>query len=304
MNEQGLAATAAMAEPAGTAGTGAIEIVPTGGALGAEIRGLDLSQPLGDAARAIVLEAWYQYHLLVFRGQSLTDPQLVAFSRIFGEPMVDHRPVDYHRHLDTEMPELVDVISNVTVDGKPIGALGAGEAIWHTDTVPVPNAALILHALEVPEAGGETRFCNMTAAYEALSPEMKARIEGLISIHSRTHDLTNAVKAGIAADHDKRLSPGPWFPIVRTHGVTGRRSIFLGQRGSGYVVDLSVEESDALLEELWAHATQPRFVWEHRWRVGDVVVWDNRCTAHSRGAFQPSGRRRLHRTTVRGEWPR
>jgi len=279
--------------------TSVIEVVPTGAALGAEVRGIDLSRPLSARDRRVILDAFHEHLVIYFRDQKLNDKQLVEFSSCFGEVMVDKRPVDYFRELDTDMPDVVDVVSNLTIDGKPIGALGSGEAVWHTDTLPIPNSALVLHALEVAESGGNTRFANCYAAYEALPIGIKAEIQSRILIHSRLGTLLNGRSPNFDLDCSRAL--GPWFPIVRTHGVTKRRSLFLGRCGEGHIVDLSPEESNALLRVLWDHMAQPQFVWEHRWKVGDVLVWDNRCTVHSRMSFE--GRRRMHRTTVRGEWP-
>ena len=279
-----------------------IEIIPTGAALGAEIRGVNLADRLSGAERQAILKAFHEHQAIFFRNQPLTDRQLLEFSGIFGKVMVDHRPKDYHSELDTDMPEVIDVISNVSIDGKPIGALGAGEAIWHSDTVPLPNSALILHALEIPQPhGANTRIANTLAAYEAMPDRLKQRCADRVIIHGRQD--YSLIKDPDAPDIDPSQSPGPWFPLVRTHVDTGRKGLFLGRQGDCYIVDMPVEESNALLDEIWYHVTQPAFVWEHEWAVGDVLVWDNRCTLHSRGEIV-SGRRRLHRTTVSGEWPR
>lgn len=278
-----------------------IEVRPTGAALGAEIRGVDLSAGIGAAEKAAIRAAFLQHKVIVLRRQTLDDDQLIGFSEIFGPVLRDDRPVDYHPELDTPYPGLVDVVSNIEVDGKAIGALGSGEAVWHTDTVPLPNSALILYGLEVPEDGPNTRFANMSAAYAALDEDFKREIDRQILIHGRTnYDLT---KGDQQATADPSQSPGPWFPLVRTHGDTGERSLFLGREGDGYLVGLPLPRSNEILAKIWAHATQPRFVWEHVWQRGDLVAWDNRCTLHSRGAIRAGGRRRLHRTTVGGEWP-
>ncbi|HWA45453.1 MAG TPA: TauD/TfdA family dioxygenase [Hypericibacter adhaerens] len=282
--------------------TAAIDVIPTGAALGAEVRGVDVSRELDAGGKTAIKAAYLKHKAIFIRGQQLDDEQLLAFSAIFGRVLRDDRPVDYHRELDTRYPGIVDVVSNVEIDGKPIGALGSGEAIWHSDTMPIPNSALILHGLEIPARGSNTRFVNMTAAYAALPEDFKQQIDRRIVIHGRTnYDL---VKKDKPEKIDPSQSPGPWFPLVRTHGDTGEKSIFLGRQGDGYIVGLPVEESNALLERIWNHVTQPKFQWEHEWRQGDVLVWDNRCTIHSRGAVIPGGRRRLHRTTVEGEWPR
>jgi len=289
----------------GSVPNGRVQVVPSGGPVGAEIRGVDLSKPVDAVARETILDAFNRHLAIFFRDQELTDRDLVAVTALFGEPMADDRTVgfdktyDYDRSIDTEFPDIIDIVSNVTKDGKPIGALGSGEAVWHSDTQPIPNSALILYALEVPDTGGDTRVLNCYRAYEALPVDLKERIRNRILIHCRTSDLIR----GQEPDFDRDFSnlPGPWFPLVRTHGETGRKSLFLGRQGEGHIVGLTPEESNELLRALWEHATRPEFVWTYRWKLGDVLVWDNRCTLHSRTEFK--GRRRMHRTTARGEWP-
>ena len=278
-----------------------VTVLPSGAALGAEIRNVDLSKVLDSRDRRSIFDAFLEHQAIFFRAQDLTDAQLLQFSHVFGRPMADYRPRDYYPGLDTDHPAYIDVISNVEVDGKPIGALGAGEVVWHSDTVPLPNSALLLYALEIPESGGATtRIASTRAAYESIGDELKAQVQNQIVIHGRqNYDL-------VAQDGDLKFdpsqSPGPWFPLVRTHGDTGRKGFFLGRQGDGYIVDMSVEDSNALLAKIWHHITRPDHVWEHHWQVGDLLVWDNRCTVHSRESIGP-GRRRLHRTTVSGEWP-
>ncbi|MBT5413017.1 MAG: TauD/TfdA family dioxygenase [Rhodospirillaceae bacterium] len=277
-----------------------VVVTPSGAALGAEISGVDLSRPLSEDEKAQVRGAFLDHKAIYFREQDLSDPELLEFSSVFGEALFDPRPVDYHRELDTEFPGLIDVVSNVEVDGKPIGALGAGEAIWHTDTMPLPNSALILHGLEVPSGGPNTRFVNTAAVFRGLPDALKEKIARSIVIHGRKdYDL---IAGGENEEFDRSQSPGPWFPLVRRHGETSEQALFLGREGDGYIVGLPVEESDAILEEIWSYVLKPEFRWEHSWQKGDVLVWDNRCTVHSRGKVV-AGRRRMHRTTVSGEWP-
>lgn len=277
-----------------------VTVTPTGAALGAEVMGVDLSKPLSEVEKEQVRRAFLDHKVLFFRGQTLTDPQLLDFSSIFGEVLYDPRPVDYHRELDTDYPGLIDVVSNVEIEGKPIGALGNGEAVWHTDTMPFPNSALILHGLEVPDTGSNTRFVNTAAVYRALPADLTKRIDRRIVVHGRRNYTLDADAP--QEEFDPSQSPGPWFPLVRRHGETGEPALFLGREGDGYIVGLPVAESTALLAEIWSYIQKPEFRWEHEWRKGDVLVWDNRCTVHSRGKVV-AGRRRMHRTTVAGEWP-
>lgn len=278
--------------------TGGIEVVPTGAGLGAEIRGVDLSQPLSDEQKGVIKQAYLDHLAIFIRGQKLTDRQLVDFSAYFGPVLKEERLAGTNRELGTDLPEYIDIISNVKVDGKTVGVAGTGELQWHTDTLPLPNSALILHAWEAPESGSATKFANGYAAYEALSDEVKARIDGRILLHSRIADLQGDVPH---YDRDFSNCVGPWFPLVRVHGETGRKGLFLGREGQGHIIGFSSEESNNLLRQLWEHQVKPEFRWDHNWQTGDVLVWDNRCTVHSRGHFE--GRRVLHRTTCGGEWP-
>lgn len=277
-----------------------LKVTPSGAALGAEVSGVDLSLPISEIDKAAIRKAFLDHKVIYFRDQHLSDPKLLEFSGIFGTVLFDGRPVDYRRDLDTEFPGLIDVVSNVEVDGQPIGALGNGEAMWHTDTMPMPNSALILHGLEVPESGSNTRFINTAKAYQLLPDAIKVKLDRQIIVHGRRN--YNLVVGGDDGDFDRSQSPGPWFPLVRRHGETGEQALFLGRETDGYLVGLAVEESDKILADIWSHVLQPEFKWEHQWKKGDVLVWDNRCTLHSRGAVS-AGRRRMHRTTVSGEWP-
>jgi taurine dioxygenase len=268
-------------------------------ALGAEVRGVDLSQPIAPKLFAQIRAAWLEHMVLRFRGQKLTDPQLLAFSRNFGE-LDPPGPNPLGRTFLPDHPEM-NVISNIKEGGVPIGGLGDGEAIWHADMTYVerPPMAAILYAIEIPPAGGDTYWANMVLAYEALPAALKRRVEGLEAVHDATYNSAGAMRKGYKEVTDPRTAPGARHPLVRTHPETGRPSLFLGRRRNSYIVDLELDESERLLDELWQHATQPKFTWRQQWRVGDVMVWDNRCTLHRRDAFDPSARRLLHRTQIR-----
>ena len=279
----------------------AFDVIPTGGPLGAEVVGVDLSAPLGRELALRLRKSWLEHLVLVFRNQSLTDAQLLAVARSFGEPHV----IEIAEYDRTGLLPEIDVISNVVVEGKPTGALGSGEAAWHTDMsmFDYPAAGTFLYAAEIPPSGGNTRFANMYAAYETLSAALKKKVAGRRSIHDIAYTAAGTVRAGFEAVVDKAKGPGAVHPVVRTHIETRRKALFLGRQGYGYVHGLSVEESDQLLEQVWQHMTKPEFIWEHAWRVGDVIVWDNRCLIHSRGAVGSGTRRVLRRVTVKGERP-
>ena len=276
-----------------------LEIKKLGEALGAEIGGVDLGQPLSEKTFREIREAWLQHLVIRFRGQKLTDPQILAFSRNFGE-LDPPGPNPLGRPFLADHPEM-NVISNVKENGVPIGGLGDGEAIWHADMTYVerPPMAAILYAIEIPPAGGDTYWANMYLAYDTLPAGLKQRIEGREAVHDATYNSAGVMRKGYKDVIDPRDAPGARHPLVRTHPETGRKSLFLGRRRNSYVVGLELEESDRLLDELWRHATQPRFTFRQEWHVGDVIVWDNRCTLHRRDAFDPRARRLLHRTQVR-----
>ncbi len=278
----------------------AFAAIPTGAALGAEVRAGDL-RTLDDAGFAYVLEAWHAHSVLLFRGQALSDPELIAFSRRFGD--LDIAPVQENgRRFVEGMPEIY-IVSNVKVNGEAIGSLGDGEAAWHTDMsyLDVPPKASMLYALEVPPRGGNTSFCCMYSIYEALPSDLKARIEGLKIKHDGTYNSGGYVRQGVTVTGDPRTSPGALHPLVCTHPDTGRRLLYLGRRRNAYLAGLDLEESEALLDELWSYVARPEFAWEHVWRAGDLVLWDNRCTMHRRDAFDPGARRIMHRTQIKGE---
>ena len=224
---------------------------------------------------------------------------MLAFSRNFGE-LDPPGPNPLGRPFLADHPEM-NVISNIKEGGVPIGGLGDGEAIWHADMTYVerPPMAAILYAIELPPAGGDTYWANMYAAYESLPAALKKRIEGREAVHDATYNSAGVMRKGYKDVTDPRSAPGARHPLVRTHPETGRRSLFLGRRRNSYVVGLELDESEALLDELWRHATQPQFTFRQQWRVGDVLVWDNRCTLHRRDAFDPRSRRLLHRTQIR-----
>ena len=277
-----------------------ITVLPTGKALGAEIQGVDLRK-IDAEAFASIYQAWLDHSVLLFRGQNLTDDDLIAFSRKFGD--LDWAPIQESGRRFVEGHPEIYVVSNVMENGAPIGSLGAGEATWHTDMsyLQDPPKASILYALEVPPAGGNTYFNNMYRAYETLPEALKKRIEGRMLKHDATYNSGGYVRQGVAAVDDPVTSAGIFHPLVCTHPETGRRVLYLGRRRNAYIDGLPLAESEALLDELWAHANLPELEWHNEWRVGDLVLWDNRCTMHRRDPFDASSRRVMHRTQIKGE---
>lgn len=281
-----------------TADKAGVTVVPTGGALGAEIRNVDL-RTIDERDFAVILGAWHDHLLLLFREQELNDEDLVAFSKRFGE--LDLAPVQESGRRFVEGHPEIYVVSNVLENGVPIGSLGAGEATWHTDMsyLEVPPKASMLYALEVPPAGGDTYLNNMYAAYESLPEELKRRIEGLSLKHDGTYNSGGYLRQGVTAVDDPMSSPGTYHPLVCTHPETRRRALYLGRRRNAYIGGLSLAESESLLDKLWEYATRPELAWGHTWRPRDLVLWDNRCTMHRRDSFDAASRRVMHRTQIR-----
>jgi taurine dioxygenase len=279
-----------------------VSISPSGAALGAEIRDVRLEN-LSDEEFHAIHRAWLDHLVILFRGQHLTDDDLIAFSRRFGE--LDWAPVQETGRRFVEGHPEIYVVSNVVENGVPIGSLGAGEAVWHTDMsyLKDPPKASMLYALEVPQAGGNTYFCNMYRAYESLPDSLRGRIAGLELKHDATYNSGGYLRQGMSAADDPTTSAGVYHPLVCAHAETGKRALYLGRRRNAYIGGLPVAESEALLDELWSYASRDEIAWHNEWQVGDVVLWDNRCTMHRRDPFNPDSRRTLHRTQIKGRAP-
>ena len=237
---------------------GAIEVIPTGRALGAEVRGVDLKD-LDAAAFARLMQAWHRHSVVLIRDQTLNDQELIAFSRRLGD--LDWAPIqETGRRFVEGLPEIY-IVSNVKVNGEPIGSLGDGEAVWHTDMsyLDVPPKASMLYALEVPPSGGNTSFCSMYGIYEALPQMLKDRVAGLKIKHDGTYNSGGYVRQGVTPTDDPVTSPGALHPLVCTHPDTGRRMLYLGRRRNAYLLGLKLAESEALLDELWSFVDRPEF---------------------------------------------
>jgi taurine dioxygenase len=278
----------------------AITVTPTGAALGAEVGGVDLRR-ISDADFAAIHRAWLEHLVLLFRGQSLNDDDLTGFSRRFGK--LDFAPIQENGRRFVEGHPEIYVVSNVIENGEAIGSLGAGEAVWHTDMsyLEDPPKASMLYAIEIPPAGGNTGFTNMYQAYQELPEALKRRVAGLRVKHDGTYNSGGYVRQGVTPTDDPREAPGTYHPIVCTHPETGRQCLYLGRRRNAYLEGLELAESEALLDEVWRYATRDELTWYNTWRVGDVVLWDNRCTMHRRDPFDASSRRIMHRTQMKGE---
>jgi len=281
----------------------AITVTPITDAIGAEVHGVDLAQPMDDATYSTLHAAWMKHLVLVFPQQKLSDPDLERFSARFGA--LDRKPGYTADVMDTTTSDYVCVISNVKIDAKPIGDLGDGEAVWHTDMSynELPPLGALLYALEIPPSGGETGFSNMYLAYETMPAALKARVEKLQCKHDATRNSAGGLRRGMPDVSDPSDSPGTVHAMVRTHPATGRNALYLGRRRHACIMGLPFADSEKLLDEIWAHASQPRFSWHHTWRLNDVLMWDNRCVMHRRNPFDPAARRVMHRTQIIGDKP-
>jgi taurine dioxygenase len=292
-----------------------LEIVPTGAAVGAEVRGVDLSQPVpADVARAL-REAWSQYLVLLFRDQEMTPEQYLRAASIFGKPQVGAARAYFEKAatLDTmhtlPVPE-ISILSNLDSDGNPVmenAGLGSLEVVWHSDNsyIEEPPAGSTLYAREIPDdATGKTSFNNQYLAYEEMPPDLKKPIEGKRSKQDASRNSAGTLRPGVRKPERPEDVPGPMHPMVRKHPVTGRNALYLGRRRvfpSQFIEGLAQEESERLLDSIWAHATQPKYAWTHVWRVNDMLVWDNRCAMHYREPVNSTQRRVMWRSQLQGE---
>ena len=224
------------------------------------------------------------------------------FARLFGE--LDKAPVHAGKDVENPFPEIT-VMSNIKVNGKSIGNLGHYEAVWHSDMSYNESCPMgsLLYAIEVPPVGGNTGFANMYRAYDTLPPELKREIAGKGCRHDSSRNSAGELRKGFKEITDPREAPGAIHPIIRTHPETHKNSLFLGRRQSAYIIGMPLDESEDLLNRLWAHATQKAFEWYQVWQVGDLVMWDNRSAMHRRDEFDANTRRLMHRTQVKGGKP-
>ena len=264
-------------------------------AIGAEIIGVDLSEPMSDAVFAAVLDCWHRHNVILFRDQHLSEDDQVRFGERFGPPAVSHT-----RRYTTKNPAVM-LISNIRENGQLIGALPDGEMHFHTDQCHQerPAMASMLYALEIPSTGGNTLFANAYLAYETLPAAMKKSIEGRKALNAYDYDNAS-MKRGTKP---REGIPSYWHPIVRTHPATGRKALYVNRLMTVAIEGLPDAEGDALLSALFDHQEQPQFVYEHVWRPHDLLMWDNRCTLHARTDFSAAERRLMRRLTILGEKP-
>lgn len=265
---------------------------------GAEVTGVDLSQPISPALREELKQVFLDYHLVLYRNQPIAPEQQIEITRVFGEPDQNVSVPDY-RH--PEFPEIL-LLTNERKGGKTSVSARVGRQ-WHSDQsmTPRPTLGSILHAQSIPDVGGDTVFTNMYAAYDALSPGMKAMLDPMQAVH-------DVLKAGHLAGKDpdflaakRQAVPPVAQPVVRVHPETGRKALYVNEMMTTRFVDMTEEESAPLLNYLFAHSIRPEFTYRHQWRKHDMLMWDNRCTMHlAMGDFDPAQIRKMHRTALVG----
>ena len=277
-----------------------MEIVPLSENFGAELRGVDVRH-LGEGEFEAIYRAWLDHSVLLLRGQELNDTELQTFSAGFGP--LEERPFGNISEAEKAKfdTRYVNVISNIIENGKPLGGLGNLDAAWHSDMtyIEAPPTASLLYGVEIPDTGGDTHFACQYAALASLPADLAARAARHAIKHDASHNSAGGLRRGFEEIDDPRDIPGAIHPIVRRHGETGRDCLYLGRRDHAYVDGLTLPDSEALLDEIWSYAALPENCWSHHWRVGDLVIWDNRSTLHRRDGFPSDSRRMMRRCQVK-----
>ena len=266
--------------------------------IGAEIADIDLNEEQSAATVAEIVQAWHDNLILLFRGQHLDAERQLEVTSWFGTPGKVARPKEFHPKGYEKLPEGIMLISNIRENGEPIGALPDGEMMFHHDMMhaEVPHKATMLNAVEIPSHGGNTLFASGYAAYDTLADEIREPLEGRRAFH---HYNYGSVQKG-----DGKGTPAfseSNHPVFRTHDDTGKKAIYVNRLMTEGGLEMDQEEADQLLSAVFDHAEKPEFVYEHGWQVGDLLLWDNRCSMHARTDFPETERRLLLRTTVTGD---
>ncbi|PWT88854.1 MAG: TauD/TfdA family dioxygenase [Proteobacteria bacterium] len=274
-----------------------LEFVPLSKHIGCEVKGVDLRESLAPAAASAIYRAWLDSAVLLFRGQDLSQEDLIRVTGLFGEFAPLGRPArTLPKGFSRVLPNIM-LISNIRENGETIGALPDGEMMFHHDTIhrDDPHKATLLYSVEIPTHGGDTLFASGTAAYDTLDPPMQARLHGLRAVNYYVYNsVVRGDKQGVDATSQAV------HPVVRTHDETQRKALYVNRLMSVRIEGLPEQESDEILNLLFDHSEKPEFVYTHVWRKGDLIVWDNRCSSHARTDFPSDQRRLLLRTTVKG----
>ena len=276
-----------------------MKVIPLTPNFVAEIQEIQLDR-ITDSEFERLYAAWLQYGVLRIRNQDLDDEQLQAFSQRFGP--LEEAP--FGRMPEAEKAKIknrfVTTLSNIKVDGKPIGGLGNDEATWHSDMTysETPPPASLLLGIEIPDQGGDTHFADQRAALAALPAALRQRIESLSVKHNAAHTSVGKLRPGFEAFDDPRDAPGAIHPMIKTHNETGKPALYLGRREWAYIPGMTVEESDDLLDALWTYVAIKEITWTQQWQPFDLIIWDNRCVMHGRDGFDQNSRRYMRRCQV------
>lgn len=292
-----------------------IKVHPYANSFGAEITGVNFASLVSEEIRTYLEELWHTYLVLVFRKQNLTQKQHLAAARLFGDLHVSaakayHKKAGIEEVLTAQFPE-ISIVHNLDKEGNPVAenrGLGSGIVPWHSDNsyVECPPAGSLLYGIAVSPTGGETCFADQYRAFVTLPDDIKESIMGRTAVHDASRDGADMVRPGLEIPKSLSDVPGPHHPLVRRHPATGKLALFLGRRRkypSQYIDDFTPEESEEMLNYLWKHAIKPEFVFCHKWEPGDLVMWDNRCTMHSRKPFPVEYKRIMHRVMIKGDHP-
>jgi taurine dioxygenase len=276
-----------------------IQITPINPTFVADIEGIDVRHITEDEFSQLY-QAWLDFGVLRLRHQPLNEDDLQAFSSRFGpleEIPMGRLPEGARRKIKNRY---VTQLSNIIVNGRPIGGLGNAEAAWHSDMtyLEIPPPASILLGVEIPEHGGDTYFADQNAGYDAMPAALQRQAEDLTIKHDAAHTIVGSLRAGFESFQDPRDAPGAKHPIIRTHEETGKRAMYLGRREWAYIPGLPLHDSEALLDELWSYAAIQKNVWHQQWLPDDLIIWDNRRVLHRRDDFDPGARRLMKRCQV------
>ena len=276
-------------------------------ALGAEIRGVDMRQPLDSQTLQAINDAWTRYLVVVFPDQDITDQQHVAFTRHFGEPEIFHQT---SLHLRSDRVREIFLVSNVDeqdrlmAPSEPSQKQLSSSRQWHTDSSyrPIPSMGSLLHGIEISRTGGITQFINMYMVYDDLPEALRHQVEGRKARHDFSM-LSRVVGSPPPTEKEKAAMPPVWHPMVRRHPVSGRKSLYISSIYNDGVEGMDDRAAHQLIEDLSEFAAQPKYMYRHLWEPHDVLMWDNRCTVHAVTPHDPGERRVMHRTTIVGHEP-
>ena len=276
-----------------------LEITKLSPHIGSEVLGLNLSEDLSNEVVDELNRLWLEHLVLVFRGQDLSQEDQLRVTEVFGEVGPLGRPKEFFPKGYSEILDNIMLISNIREDGEPIGALPDGDMMFHHDMLhaEIPHKGTLLYAIEVPNEGGNTLFANGYAAYDTLPDEVREPLEGKMAYHHYHYGSTHP-----GDDLGTPAYSESTHPVFRTHDDTGKKAIYVNRLMTKSVVGVEDHEVGPLLDAVYDHSENREFVYEHVWRVGDLVLWDNRCSMHGRTDFSENERRLMLRTTVKGEY--